>query len=217
VDLSIPVGPDTQVYPNDPTPAFRSAFTIETDGVNVLALELGSHTGTHVDAPYHLVATGARLEDLDLDLFAGAAVIADVTGHRDREAIGWDAVAPYAERLGPGTIFVLRTGWSDLHYGTQRYFDHPYLHRDACERILGLGVRTLAIDAINPDETIVDDREPRWDVHHLVLGAGGVIAENLTNLSAVDFEDPLVCLFPLRLAGAADGGPCRAVALEPST
>jgi kynurenine formamidase len=215
VDLSIPVGPETQVYPNDPVPIVRSAFTIERDGVNVLTLELGSHTGTHVDAPFHFLAEGERLDDLDLALFAGPAVIADVTGHGDREAIGWDAAAPYAERLAPGTVLVLRTGWSDRHYGTERYFDHPYLSADACDRILELGVRTLAIDALNPDETVLDDREARWDVHHRFLGAGGVIAENLTNLGAVDFEEPVVCLFPLRLAGDADGAPCRAVALEP--
>jgi kynurenine formamidase len=67
---------------------------------------------------------------------------------------------------------------------------------------------------LNPDETVVDGTDERWDVHHLVLGAGGVIAENLTNLSAIDFEDPLLCLFPLRLAGDADGAPCRAIALD---
>jgi len=216
VDLSIPVGPETQVYPNDPAPAFRPALRIETDGVNVLGLELGSHTGTHVDAPFHFLADAERLEDLDLGLFAGSAVIADVTGHGDREPIGWDAVGPYADRLAPGTILALRTGWSERHYGTERYFDHPYLSAEACERILELGVRTLAIDALNPDETILDGRDPRWDVHHLVLGAGGVIAENLTNLNAVDFDDPFVCLFPLRLSGDTDGSPCRAVALESS-
>jgi kynurenine formamidase len=214
VDLSIPVGPHTQVYPDDPIPAFRSAFRIETDGVNVLALELGSHTGTHVDAPFHFIADGERLEDLDIDRFIGPAVIADVTGLGDREPIGWEAVAPYADRLAPGTVLVLRTGWSEDHYATERYFDHPYLSGDACERILGLGIRTLAIDALNPDETIRDDREPRWDVHHRFLGAGGVIVENLTNLGAVDFDDPLLCLFPLRLAGDVDGSPCRAVALD---
>jgi kynurenine formamidase len=83
--------------------------------VNVLALELGSHTGTHVDAPYHFEADGERLEDLDLGRFLGPAVIADVTGHGDREPIGWDALSPHAERMRPGTILVLRTGWSELH------------------------------------------------------------------------------------------------------
>jgi kynurenine formamidase len=214
VDLSIPVGPETQIYPGDPAPAVERAMTIERDGANVLALHLGSHTGTHVDAPFHFEADGDRLEDVGLDRFVGGAVIADVTGHGDREPIGWEALSPYADLMRPGTIFVLRTGWSERFYGTERYYDHPFLTAAACERVLERGVRTLAIDALNPDETVTDGTEERWDVHHLVLGAGGVIAENLTNLSAIDFEEPLVCLFPLRLAGDADGAPCRAIALD---
>jgi kynurenine formamidase len=214
VDLSIPVGPETQIYPGDPVPAVRRAMTIERDGANVLSLELGSHTGTHVDAPFHFEAGGERLEDVGLDRFVGPAVIVDVTGHGDRQPIGWDALLPYADRMRPGTILVLRTGWSDRFYGTERYYDHPFLTAEACERVLERGIRTLAIDALNPDETVVDGTEERWDVHHLVLGAGGVIAENLTNLSAIDFEEPLLCLFPLRLAGDADGAPCRAIALD---
>jgi kynurenine formamidase len=214
VDLSIPVGPETQIYPGDPAPAVRRAMTIERNGANVLSLELGSHTGTHVDAPFHFEADGDRLEDVDLDRFVGRAVIADVTGHGDREPIGWEALSPYADLMRPGTIFVLRTGWSERFYGTERYYDHPFLTAAACERVLERGVRTLAIDALNPDETVTDGTEERWDVHHLVLGAGGVIAENLTNLSAIDFEEPLVCLFQLRLAGHADGAPCRAIALD---
>jgi kynurenine formamidase len=213
VDLSIPVGPETQIYPGDPVPAVERAMTIERDGANVLALHLGSHTGTHVDAPFHFEADGDRLEDVGLDRFIGRAVIADVTGHGDREPIGWGALSAYADRMAPGTILVLRTGWSEF-YGTERYYDHPFLTAAACERVLERGVRTLAIDALNPDETVTDGTEERWDVHHLVLGAGGVIAENLTNLSAIDFEGPLLCLFPLRLAGDADGAPCRAIALD---
>ncbi len=214
VDLSLPLGPETQVYPGDPVPTVRRATRIETEGFNVLALGLGSHTGTHVDAPYHFVPDGKRLDELDLDLFGGPAVIVDVTAHGDREPIGWNAIASHADRLRPGSILVLRTGWSERHHRTERYFDHPYLTADACARVLELGVRTLAIDALNPDETVLDGREPAWDVHRLVLGAGGVIAENVTNLGAMESDEPLLCLFPLRLGGDADGAPCRAVALE---
>ncbi len=214
VDLSLPLGSGMQVYPGDPEVAFRPATRIEDEGYNVLALEMGSHSGTHVDSPLHFFADREPLDGLDLGLFVGPAVIADVTQHGAREPIGWGALAPHAERLRPGTILAIRTGWSERHYGTERYFEHPHVSAEACERIVELGVRTLAIDALSPDETVVGDGEPRFDVHRRLLGAGGVIVENLTNLGAVDFDDPLLCLFPLRLAGGADGSPCRAVALD---
>lgn len=213
VDLSVVVDDGTQVYPGDPVPRLRRATRIETDGFNVLALELGSHTGTHVDAPYHFVTGGSRLEDLELTRFVGTGVIADVTGHADREPVTWPDLERVAERLVPGAILVLRTGWAERHLGTPRYHDHPFLDTDACHEVLARGVRTIAIDALNPDETTVEGGGG-FPVHQLVLGAGGVIAENLTNLSAVDWADPLVSLLPIRLGDDADGAPCRAVALE---
>ena len=214
VDLSIVLDPDTQVYPGDPKPAFRPAATIEADGANVLALQIGSHSGTHVDAPYHFIADGRRLEECDPNLFVGPVVIADVRHRTDRELIIWEDLASCADRLGPGVILALQTAWSDRYYGTDRYYRHPSLDPDACSRILERGVRTLVIDALNPDPTEPAGSKLGFPVHLLFLGAGGVIAENLTNLSAVDFPDPQLCLLPIRLGADADGAPCRAVALQ---
>jgi kynurenine formamidase len=211
VDLSVVVDRTTQVYPGDPVPELRPATRIETEGFNVLSLSIGSHTGTHVDAPFHVEPGGDSLERLDLGLFAGRAVIVDVTGHAPSQPIVWDDVAAEAERLTPDSILVLRTGWSERHWRTDLYLEHPFLDPGACAHLVDLGMRTLAIDALNPDPTAPETGLP---VHHLVLGAGGVIAENLTNLSAVEDPDAIICLFPIRLGADADGAPCRAVALE---
>ncbi|MGH2579129.1 MAG: cyclase family protein, partial [Actinomycetota bacterium] len=165
IDVTVPLSPDVPVWPGDPV--FRLEFTQRmADGqpCNLSRMSLGSHAGTHVDAPFHFEAEGERLEDVGLDRFVGPAVIADVTGHGDREPIGWDVLSPYADRIRPGTILVIRTGWSERFYGTERYYEHPYLTAAACERVLEAGVRTLAIDALNPDETVVDGSEERWDV-----------------------------------------------------
>ena len=215
VDLSIVLDGDTQVYPGDPKPELSVATRIETEGFNLLSLRLGSQSGTHVDAPYHFIREGARLGDCDLGMFVGPGVIIDVRDHGDRQPITWDDIAPYEERLGSGVVVALNTGWSDRYLGTDRYYDHPFLEPRACARLLGLGVRTVAIDAINLDETVVGgDAEPRFPCHLEFLGAGGVFAENLTQLGAVDFDDPLISLLPIRLGGDADGAPCRAVALK---
>lgn len=213
VDLSHPLDDRVQVYPGDPVPSLRPAATIERDGFNVLHVVMGSHTGTHVDAPYHFLADGARIDELDLSLFVGPAVIADVRGKPARGRITWADLAPYADRMGPGRILVVHTGWSE-HFRTPRYYEHPVLEPDAVERVLDAGVRTIAVDTLNPDETVLQGEPGGFPVHHLVLGAGGVIAENLTNVAAVDFADPVLSLLPLPLA-AADGAPVRAVAMQP--
>jgi kynurenine formamidase len=212
VDLSVPLSESTQVYPGDPQPRIEPAATVEADGFNVLSLHIGSQTGTHVDAPYHFRTDGPRIDELDLSLFVGDGVVIDVTGLAPRARIGWQAIAPSAERLRPGTIALLRTGWAE-HYQTGAYFDHPFLDADACRRMLDLGVRTFLLDFPNIDET-PDAEHPGegFPVHHLIAAAGGVIGENLRNFERIDFAPFISCL-PLRLAGA-DGAPVRAVAMD---
>jgi len=214
VDLSVPVRAGMQVYPGDPAVQLDRAVRLEVDGVNVLAIHAGSHTGTHVDAPFHVLADGARLDELDLGLFHGPAVVADVRGLPPRAAIDWAALGPYAPRLGPGVVLVLHTGWS-AHFGTQEYLAHPWLTADAARRIVATGVRTVALDALSPDPTEgAEEGDGPFPAHRILLGAGGVIVENLTNVAAVaELPDPVLSCFPLALAGA-DGAPVRAIAMS---
>lgn len=213
VDLSVPLDASTVVYPGDPVPSFEAHSTIERDGYNLLRLSLGSQTGTHVDAPFHVDETGARLHELPLERFAGRAVLIDARGLAPRTPITWDLIEPLAGRLGPDAVVLLHTGWARL-YGSAAYFDHPYLGAAACERLLDAGVRTIGIDAPSPDETPDDERPGSGlPVHRLVARAGGVIAENLRNLDQLDWPDPTVLLLPLALQGS-DGAPVRAVAVR---
>ena len=85
VDLSIPIDMDTQVFPGDPVPAFAPASTLAVEGYNVQHVALGTHTGTHVDAPYHVRANGARVDELPIDRFvARRPSWICVAGLRDR-------------------------------------------------------------------------------------------------------------------------------------
>jgi kynurenine formamidase len=213
VDLSRRVDENTQVYPGDPEVRFEPATTIAADGVNVLSVHIGSHSGTHVDAPYHFVEGGERIDEMDPRLFIGSAVIMDVRGKGPRQRITVEDLRPYEERLSEGVIAVVRTGWEE-HYGTPHYYDHPFLDSRAAQLILNAGARTVAIDALNVDETVLEGPHPEgYPTHHLILGAGGAIAENLANLVAIDFPDPLLSILPMKLGGS-DGAPVRAVAVE---
>ncbi len=212
IDLSVPVDAGTVVYPGDPTPWFEVHSTIENEGFNLLAIHLGSQSGTHVDAPYHFEEDGPRLDEIPVDRFVGAGVVVEARALGARGEIRWEHVAPVADRLGHGVIVLLRTGWS-RHYGAPAYFENPFLGAEACARMLELGVRTFCIDAINIDETPDDDHPGvGFPSHHLISRAGGVIGENfrLDDLPTGDF---LVACTPVRLTGA-DGGPVRAVAIE---
>ena len=213
VDLSVPVGAGTVVYPGDPTPRFTVHSTVERDGFNLLHVEMGSQSGTHVDAPYHFEDDAPRIDEVPLERFLGPAVVVDARAAGARGRITWEYVEPVADRLGPGTLVLLHTGWA-ARYGSPDYFDHPFLDAEACRRMLGLGVLTFCIDAINLDETPDEDHPGEgFPVHHLIARAGGVIGENLRNLELVDWPDPFVMCLPIRLQGA-DGAPTRTIAVE---
>jgi kynurenine formamidase len=213
VDLSHPISADTQVYPGDPVPQLSPATTIDRDGYNVLQVSMGSQTGTHVDAPYHFLTDGARIDTMELTMFLGPAAVVDMRGLTPRSTISWPQLEPSMSAMPEGSILVLHTGWSK-HWRSTAYLDHPFLAQDAAEGIVAAGVRTVAIDAMSVDETAPPGGEPgSFAAHDVLLGAGGAIVENLTNLEAVDFAEPLLSVLPIRLAGA-DGAPVRAVALQ---
>jgi len=213
VDLSVPIDESTQVYPGDPEVRFGVAATIAADGFNLLSVAMGSQSGTNCDAPYHFLDSGARIDEVDLTLFAGPGVVIDVRGKAARAAIEPADLEPYLDRVGPGTIVVFHTGWP-AHYGRPAYFDHPYLDAEAGRRLLDRGVRTFGLDTQNIDETPDEHHVGAgFPVHQLIAAAGGVIVENLTGLEQIDFDDPFISVLPLRLTGA-DGSPTRAVAMQ---
>ncbi|MET8639565.1 cyclase family protein [Streptomyces sp. NPDC004096] len=213
LDLSVPVVTGMPVYPGDPQVEVERALRVATDGVNVLALHLGSQSGTHVDAPYHVNSAWPALDALPLERFAGPAVVADVRGLRARAAVTADLLAPALSllRLQPGAILLLATGWS-AYWGTDAYLEHPWLTPEAAQAIVNAGVRTIGVDALSVDPTGNAD----LPAHRVLCGAAGVIAENLTGLDRVlaaqETGRPVdVFLFPLHLPGS-DGAPVRAVA-----
>ena len=213
VDLSVPVGAGTVVYPGDPEPSLTTHSTVQRDGCNLLDVHIGSQTGTHVDAPFHFEDDAPRIDEVPLERFLGPAVLVDATAAGERGRITWQYVEPVADRLGDGVVVLLHTGWSQ-RYGDPDYFANPFLDAEACRRMLDLGVRTFCIDAINLDETPDDDHPGEgFPVHHLIAQAGGVIGENFRNLAQVDWSDPFVMCLPIALQ-AADGAPVRAVAVE---
>jgi kynurenine formamidase len=215
VDLSVALRTGLTIYPGDPGVRIEPALRVPAgDGVNVLAVHMGSQSGTHVDAPYHVLEDGARLDELPLERFLGPAVVADVRHVAAESAIGVADLEPVRDRLGPGAILLLHTGWS-RHFGDpDRYRRHPWLSPEAAHLVVALGVLCVGIDAFSVDPTPLDVSSARLDAHLAILGPGGVIVENLTNLGALAvLRRPVVSVLPLNIAHA-DGAPVRAVAYE---
>ncbi|TMR23009.1 cyclase family protein [Nonomuraea turkmeniaca] len=204
VDLSVPIETGMPVYPGDPEVSVGPALTVAQDGVNVLGLHLGSQSGTHVDAPFHIDDSLPTLDELPLSRFHGPADVVDVRGLAPRSPI---PAAAFQDVTTP--IVLVATGWS-VHWGTDAYQAHPFLTQEVAALLVERGVRTVGIDALSVDPTPAED----FPAHRVLCGAHAVIAENLTGLDRLlDARGRRieVSMFPIRLAGA-DGAPVRAVA-----
>jgi kynurenine formamidase len=205
-DLSHAVESGMQTYPGDPAVRLEPHATVDADGCRVTALALGSHTGTHVDAPSHTETGGRTLGSYPPEAFRFDAQVADVR-------IGAHTPIGVADLPDPteADLLVLRTGW-DGHWGTDRYLDHPFLAPEAAEWCVDHGYH-VATDALSVDPTPGPNEGSEstgLDAHHALLGAGRLIYENLTGLDAVPSRFRLHA-YPLSLD--ADGSPVRAVAV----
>jgi kynurenine formamidase len=219
-DLTHPLDDGTPAYPGDPPVGLDSHATVADDGYRVTDLRLGSHAGTHVDAPSHTEPDGRSLAAFDPGAFVFDARLVDLRPCDPREGIGPASVPDPGGggRDDDPDLLLFRTGW-DEHWNAARYWDHPYLTPAAAKRCAERGV-AVGLDAASPDPTPpghgelpagadAADGEPTGvPAHRALLGEGCLVVENLTGL------DPLPARFELRtypLAVDADGSPVRAV------
>ena len=215
LDLTHPLATDMPVYPGTEPVRVEPSATLATDGYRTTRLDLDSHAGTHVDAPAHLTDMPS-LDDLSPARFQFTAAAVDGRPLDAREAVGVEAIRDELS-VDPEEIDLVAviTGWG-RHWGTEAYFDHPYLTPEAGD---WLGERNLdlAVDTINPDPTptsSASDAEPDgFPVHEALFEAERLIVENLRGLDRITgrFE---IRTYPLRFDGA-DASPVRAVALTP--
>lgn len=213
IDLSHTIRTGMPVYPGDPSVDVHPALTLDADGVAVASLHLGSHSGTHLDAPAHTVPGGRTLDEIPLEELTGEALILRIDATA-REAITLDQVRSALGAVDTvPRIVTIHTGW-DRFFGEAKYLEHPYLAAEAADLLWSLGMRILAVDTLSPDRTPLEG-EPfeGFPVHDIVLGRDGLIVENLTGLDQVAGSRARVGVFPLKL-GPVDGAPVRAVAFE---
>jgi len=185
------------LWPNDAPVVFqRQALD---GGGSLSSFSLSAHSGTHVDAPCHMLSKGADASQLSLEKMCGIAKVCDLS---DAEIIDFNALSGLA-LTGVKRLLIKTSNSAFLakHDSTPHY---AYLTEDATRFILKLGIEFLAIDCLSVDAFDSCD----YPVHRLLLEAGVIILEgvDLSDVSAGDYE--LLCL-PLKIA--TDGAPARVI------
>lgn len=206
IDLTQIIAEDMPVYPGTDQPVIELGCTIAEHGFEERRITMFSHTGTHVDAPAHLIAGGKTLDQFMADRFVGKACVLDL-----REAgtiLSAAAILPHAQKLERVDFALLWTGW-DQYWGKKQYFqDFPTLTVEAAELLAGFKLKGVGMDCISPDLVASTD----LPVHRVFMAKNMIIVENLTNLGEVP-NGSIFSALPLKIQDG-DGCPVRAVAIS---
>jgi arylformamidase len=207
IDLTHPLAAGMPFYPGTEPPAFSEAYSVAEHGYAELRLTMLTHTGTHVDAPAHMLAAGQTLDDYPAGWFVGRATVIDVAQVQGG-VIEQADLEPHRDALAGLDHVLLHTGWS-ARWGQASYYDgYPVLSEEAARWLVASGLRGVGVDAVSVDAA----GSTSFAVHRVLLESGLVIVENLTGLELLRGRTFLFCCLPLKITGA-DGAPVRAVAM----
>ncbi|HEY2382592.1 MAG TPA: cyclase family protein [Terriglobia bacterium] len=202
-DVTAPISNAMPVWPGDPpvqlTPKSHLSGD-KTHTVHLTSIEMGSHTGTHVDAPFHMIDGAKRLSDFPLDVFIGPATVFEIpsarsVGRAELEPFKWDGV----ERV------LLKTENSKHWQDGRFYEDFVYLEPDGAQFLADRGIRLAGIDYLSIDK-FKSESHPS---HFVLLKKDIIILEGL-NLNAVPAGRYQMVALPLNLQGS-DGAPARVI------
>lgn len=204
-DLTQPLTEDIPRFPGDPQVRVEALEGFAPWQVSALCM--GTHSGTHLDAPRHRFPPMAGIGEYGPQRLVGRGVVVDARGMAENEAMSAAVLDGLRDRLASVEFALMRTGW-DQYWGEETYYRHPYLSPDLARALMELGIGIVAIDTLSVDSTV----DLGSQAHEILLAADVLIAENLCHLDTLETGRSYAFAFlPLPL-GSADGSPARVVA-----
>jgi arylformamidase len=194
------------VWPGDPPVRLSAKSHVSRDKthtVRLQAIEMGSHTGTHIDAPFHMIDDGKRLEEFPLETLTGKATVFEISGARslgrtELDRLNWSGV----ER-------VLFKTENSRHWRDEKFYEEfVYLDPEGAQFLVEQGIRLVGIDYLSIDKF----RSESHPSHFVLLKKNIPILEGL-NLSLVPAGSYTLVALPLNLQNA-DGAPARVILMN---
>ncbi len=206
-DVSVTVDQNLPIWPGNPPADIHRVNKIE-DGANsnVSDINMGAHTGTHVDAPFHFLMEGAKVDTLSLEVLIGTAEViqvADSVNVLDRQVVEAASIPPGTTRV----LFKTRNSSYWAKFGSAFQPDFVAVDASGAQALVERGVKLVGIDYLS----IAPYKQSR-PAHETLLAASVVIIEGL-NLSAVQPGQYQLACLPVKLGGA-EGAPARAVLMR---
>ena len=205
-DVSVTISEDMPIWPGDPKVTITKKRAINRgDSCNVSHLAIGSHTGTHIDAPYHFEESGLTIDQLSLETLIGEVRVFDLSAE---SSITLEKVRTLD--LDNVTRVLFKTKNSDRWKSGIKSFSKEFIPvpADVAGYLVETGIKLVGVDYLSVEGYGSKDHP----THHTLLKNGIIVVEGL-NLSSVDRGDYELIALPIKVLNC-DGSPARVILME---
>jgi arylformamidase len=206
-DITLTITPDLPVWPGDLKVKLERVKKMEEGSRdNLSQMAMGVHTGTHVDAPFHFIPEGIKIDELPLETLTGpvqVVVLPDSVNLITADIVNTAGITPHTTRV----LFKTRNSkrWED----GSKEFDTKFVavSPDGAEALVAMGMKLVGVDYLSVSP--FNDSVP---THRALLGAGVICLEG-ANLSKVPAGEYTLYCLPMKL-GATEGAPARVILIQ---
>jgi len=209
IDLTLTVSDKIPTFPGSPQPSFIPWENVKEDGYNLELLFLSTHTGTHMDAPYHFLEKGAKIHEISLKKLVSEAVLIK-SKKKGGESITKTDIQKFEKKHGKIASFssvIFYTGWQRNLQKKYYFTKNPGLSVSAAKYLASKKINLVGIDSPSIDL----GKDSKFSVHQIFAKKGMLIVENLANLEKIKSSKFHLVVLPLKLKNAT-GSPVRAIA-----
>jgi len=207
IDLTLEISEKIPTFPGSPKPHFIEWETIPKDGYNLELLFLSTHTGTHIDAPFHFVKNGKKIHEITPERLVNEAVLIRIDKNSNRSISKID-IQKFEQKNGKienDSTVIFYTGWQK-NLNKEFYFtENPGLSVSAAKYLISKKINMVGIDSPSVDL----GTDSKFSVHHVLAKNNILIVENLANLNKIKSNNFHLVTSPLKLKNAT-GSPIRA-------
>ena len=209
IDLTLTISNRIPTFPGSPQPNFIPWEKIKDDGYNLELLFMSTHTGTHMDAPYHFLEKGAKIHEISLKKLVSEAVLIQCR-KKGGELITKIDIQKFEKKHGKITSFssvIFYTGWQKNLQKKYYFTTNPGLSVSAAKYLASKKINLVGIDSPSIDL----GKDSKFSVHQIFAKKGMLIVENLASLEKIKSSKFHLVVLPLKLKNAT-GSPVRAIA-----
>ena len=209
IDLTLTVSDKIPIFPGSPQPSFIPWENVKEDGYNLELLFLSTHTGTHMDAPYHFLEKGAKIHEISLKKLVSEAILIK-SKKKNGESITKIDIQKFEKKHGKINNFssvIFSTGWQRNLQKKYYFTKNPGLSLSAAKYLASKKINLVGIDSPSIDL----GTDSKFSVHQIFAKKGILIVENLANLEKIKSSKFHLVVLPLKLKNAT-GSPVRAIA-----